>query len=483
MNFVSLSLVSHSMKIYKKLSVSMIILLMISLKISGQTMGEARFDSVYTGYFRINSGGWTAGDATISVPLPDGRVIWLFGDSYTVNVNTTNNTLPCLFQVRNCFMVQDSVNPAVFRTILDTTQTGVNRTTFKLRPNDTSIFWPGHGYVYNDSVYIFQERYKSANLDYEGCYIARLTYPELHQVPMQQVIQVGADHFMGRAVLVDSAENRLYVYGNKLNWIVWEPVLARCDLSNPFLPWEFYTGIGWSAHPTQAQKICNDPVSPGFSVFKRNSKYYLVTQENGYLECGLGRDIYSYVSDNPWGPFTGKTLLYTEESKFNGSYLLTYNAQAHPWNIENDELLVCYNVNDRVDTLAPYICPSQCKDIWTDRLDADTYRPKFIRVPMGLITSDGADRDKIAGGCPEVKMAPQPVGRGDAFKVELNAGKTRVGKIRITDVSGRVILTRVTDLTPANGALHLTAPPQSGIYFLEFTGDSGCGKVVKLVVR
>ena len=96
---------------------------------AGQAAGGSRFDSVWTEYFRRNSGGWTAGDATISVPLPDGRVIWLFGDSYTANVNLTNNTLPCLFQVRNCFMVQDSVDPSVFKTVLDTTMTGIKTAT------------------------------------------------------------------------------------------------------------------------------------------------------------------------------------------------------------------------------------------------------------------------------------------------------------------------------------------------------------------
>jgi len=461
----------------------LIILLMFFFNCNCQPPGTAYFDSLYTGYFQINSGGWTAGDATISVPLPDGRVIWLFGDSYTQAVNISNNTLPCLFQVRNCFMVQDSLNPASFKTILDTTMTGVNMTTFKLRPNDTSLFWPGHGYVYNDTVYVFQERYKSSNLDYEGCYVARLTYPALHQLPMLPMQQAGTDHIFGRAVLVDSAGGWIYIYGNRVNWIVWEPVLARCPIGNPFQPWEFYTGTGWSINPVALQKICSDPVSPGFSVFRHDNKYYLITQENGYLECGLGRNIYSYVSDHPWGPFTGKTLLYTEESKFNDAYLLTYNGQAHPWNIENNELLVSYNVNDRVDTLSPYICPSQCKNIWTDRLDADTYRPKFIRIPMGLITSADSPPDGNVRECLEVRVVPHPVGRDGTLKIEMNAAVPWMGKIRITDVSGRVILARVFDLPQANGTLDLNAPPKGGLYFIEFIGNNGCRKVVKLVVQ
>ena len=399
------------MKIHIYIISYLLILLSSPLLSAGQATGESRFDSVYTEYFRRNSGGWTAGDATISVPLPDGRVIWLFGDSYTVNVNPINNTLPCLFQVRNCFMVQDSIDPSVFKTILDTTMTGVNMTTFKLRPNDTSLFWPGHGYVYNDTVYIFLERYKSSNLTLRRLLYRQTDLPRSPPGCNFAGSVCGTGYYFRPGGLPDTSGNWLYIYGNKVNWIIWEPVLARCDISNPMGPWEFYTGTGWSPDPAQVNKIGNDPVCPGYSVFRRDNQYYLITQENGYLECGLGRDIYSYASPYPWGPFTGKTLLYTEESKFNDDYLLTYNGQAHPWEIENDELLVCYNVNDRVDTLAPYICPSQCKNIWTDRLDADTYRPKFIRVPMGLITSSGGGQGAWSRECLQVKILQHPVSR------------------------------------------------------------------------
>ena len=76
--------------------------ILINLAFTARTQNLSFFDSTFTQYFRRTCCGWTAGDATISVPLPDHRVIWLFGDSYTVPVDTTDNTLPCLFQVRNC---------------------------------------------------------------------------------------------------------------------------------------------------------------------------------------------------------------------------------------------------------------------------------------------------------------------------------------------------------------------------------------------
>lgn len=463
-----------------KHSLLFIFLLGAELFVSAQQ--PAYFDSAWTNYFRRNSGGWTAGDATISVPLPDNRVIWLFGDSYTVNVNITDNTLPCLFQVRNCYMVQDSVDRSLFKTILDTTMTGVNQTTFKIVPNDTTLLWPGHGYVKNDTVFIFMERYHSSTLAYLGCWLVKLKFPDLHQIGIYPVHGNGENVIFGRAVIVDSAAGYLYIYGNKLNWIVQEPVVARCSIANPLLPWEYYTGSGWSSFPNQMQKISTNLVSPGFSAFKYEGKYYIVTQENGYLECGLGREIYSYESLYPWGPFENKKLLYTEESKFNGWYLLTYNAQAHPYFIENNELLICYNVNDRVDTVFPHVCPSECKHIWTDRMDADSYRPKFVRVPMGLITDAGCRMQDERYNNIEVQLGPNPVMQGADFICEIVARKATETEICLSDIYGRPLTRKVIQLQPGQNRIPFRSPGNKGVYLVTASGDGAGLKTAKLIV-
>ncbi|MGE5423820.1 MAG: T9SS type A sorting domain-containing protein [Syntrophothermus sp.] len=427
---------------------------------------QSVFDSTWTNYFRRNFGGWTAGDATLSVKLPDNRVIWLFGDSYTVPVNP-DNTLPCLFQVRNCFMVQDSVDRNFFKTILDTTMTGVNMTTFKLVPNDTALFWPGAGYVRNDTVFIFLERYQSTTLAYLGCYLVKLHFPDLAQIGIYRVNTPIAAIF-GRAVVPDEAAGKLYLYGNKLNWIVWEPVLARCDINNPLSRLEYYTGNGWSVFSSDMQKISDEPVSPGFTVFPYQNRYVLVTQENGYLECGLGREIYSMDAMQPQGPFGSKKLLYTEESTFNNHYLLTYNAQAHPWNIENNELLIGYNVNDRVDTLDPYVCPSECVNIFTDRMDADSYRPKFIRVPMDMIVSA-----EDLPGIFDLTIYPNPVHAGKDLRFSFHTGREEKASVRIFDLSGRIICEKSKQCVSGQNNFSLPAPASPGCYLLELQTRNG----------
>ncbi|MBR9980011.1 MAG: hypothetical protein KFF50_03185, partial [Desulfatitalea sp.] len=36
---------------------------------------------VFNRLFSPGNGGWSGGDGTLSIPLPDGRTVWLFGDS------------------------------------------------------------------------------------------------------------------------------------------------------------------------------------------------------------------------------------------------------------------------------------------------------------------------------------------------------------------------------------------------------------------
>lgn len=169
----------------------------------------------------------------------------------------------------------------------------------------------------------------------------------------------------------------------KPDWIIFRPLVARIPLNmdvSSVSAWEFFNGTGWSSDVSGAVQLMGDPshyVSSSYSVIKLQEKYYMISQDIGFLTCGLGRDINLWESPNPEGPFTNKKLLYTIEDKYRGEYMITYNATAHPEFIKNNELLISYNVNGA--------CTSYCENAFVDRYNADLYRPKFIRVPLHYI--------------------------------------------------------------------------------------------------
>jgi PKD repeat protein len=340
-------------------------------------------DTVFIEYFRRGGPGWVASDATISMPLPGGRSLWLMGDTNLDDYTASDTSMPCLFHVRNSLLVQDASNRNKFITILDSTKTGVDRTPVKLKVNDTTLFWPGHGFVKGDTAYTFWARYHSMKLTLNGMYLAKIYIPSLTNASaIKSLILIPNLNKIefGNAVLVSEDSGYVYIYGHKPYTFINDLYVARFPYNNPGAAWEYYNGSEWVNNVQEAAKIIpNGYVSPSFSVIKIGAKYYCITQEIGFLVCGYGRRIYAYSSDSPAGPFTDRQTIYIIRDKYRGSYLVTYNATAHPEFTENNEILVSYNVNNT--------CPSQCSNAYTDRYNADLYRPKFIRVPLAVLDS------------------------------------------------------------------------------------------------
>jgi hypothetical protein len=344
-------------------------------------------DPVFSEYFRRTSG-WVASDGTISVPLPSGKTLWLMGDSYIDNFNAADTTIPCLFQVRNSILVQNILEPEdEFVTVLDHSQTGVNRTPVKASLNSNAYFWPGHGFAKHDTAIVFWQQYSGANFTHEANYVSKIYTPNLTDA--SSIKQLKPLDFLpdwaefGTAVVVDSASNFIYLYGIKKEWIVYVPLIARIPMNKDVTSeraWEFFNGTAWSSDVDVSKQIMastSDYVSASYSVLKLQGRYYMISQDIGFLTCGYGRDIFSWESDHPEGPFTNKKLLYTIEDKYRSEYMITYNATAHPEFIKNNELLISYNVNGA--------CTPYCEDPFANRYNADLYRPKFIRVPLDYI--------------------------------------------------------------------------------------------------
>jgi hypothetical protein len=444
-------------------------------------------DAEFTEYFRRTSG-WTASDGVISVPLPSGKTIWLMGDSYIDNFNPGDTTIPCLFQVRNSMLVQNILEPSEFVTILDNAQTGVNRTPVKVAANDNTYFWPGHGYAKGDTAIVFWQRYSGANFTHQANFVAKIYTPDFadaSSIKELKQLPIPAELEFGTSVVVDSAQNFIYLYGFKKDWIIFRPLIARYPINQDvFGDWEFFNGSAWVDDATTSAQIMattNDYVSPSFSVIKLQGKYYMISQDIGFLTCGLGRAIYSWESNNPEGPFTNKKLLYTIEDKYRGEYMITYNATAHPEFIRNNELLISYNVNGA--------CTKYCEDPFANRYNADLYRPKFIRVPLDYIDPNlnvpdpifpidppitGVPNENMFG---DMEIYPNPSTNGEfTIYVERFNAQTQL-KVTVTNVYGQKIVER--EVKEVRETIKLSEP---GVYFVDFS-SSVQRRVTKVIVQ
>jgi len=69
-------------------------------------MTAAQVSSMFAAYGDAG-GHWTGGDGTVSVALPDGRVAWLFSDTFLGTVNSDGSRPPTTPMVQNSLVVQD----------------------------------------------------------------------------------------------------------------------------------------------------------------------------------------------------------------------------------------------------------------------------------------------------------------------------------------------------------------------------------------
>jgi len=315
----------------------------------------------YTNLFNLSGGGWTGGDGAYSIPLPDGRILWTFGDSFLGTVNP-DYSRPGSPLYNNIFVVQDGNE-------LTTLAGGTpqNPTAYVLPiGNPNHWYWPGDGTVIGNKLYVFMLRLKSNGsggvfgFEHIGTDMAVFSLPDLQLIEQYPIVRTTKILW---GVSIYEEEGYIYTYGTRVTFGRMA-LAARMAISNPG-ELEFWNGTTWTSN-LDATAYLEGPngtdvhVSNQFSVFKRGSKYHLMTQDDF-----LGTGLKLYTSDSPVGPWLNPINFYNTPET--GGDIWTYNAFAHP-HIEHPTkgMLVTYSVNS-----------FNFGDIFED---ARNYRPRFIWV-------------------------------------------------------------------------------------------------------
>lgn len=330
---------------------------------------EVHVDNEFTKRFELTEDGLTGADGTYSVLLPDGRTVWIFGDSFLGIVTpelTREKTDP--MYIRNCFVLDDGKsletihqgNPDEFKSMLIPPR--VTESKFKITEREY-WYWPGDGWVEDDQLKVFaSEFYQTGDgmWDFEFKTTALFTYslPDFKELSIDTISysNVLGIHY-GHSVC--KTDEYAYVYG----LLERSPHVARIDSNGN---WQFYTGMEWSSSAADSKPMLEMDGSEQFSVFNYKDQYIMIMQAGS-----LSDEIYSYVAKTPFGPWENKTLLYKTPKAYENDQLFTYNALAHPQFTKNDELLISYNTNSF--------------ELGDHFVNAGIYRPRFIRVPFDLI--------------------------------------------------------------------------------------------------
>lgn len=295
-----------------------------------------------------DNSGVTAGDGMYSIALPDGRSIFLMGDSYVGKVtNGKRSTSDHMY--RNTYNVYDNGKTTALYAVNGGTSSaavppGITNEGYKW-------YWPGHGYVIDDTLYIFQTlMYQGAEgawgFMYETTRILEYSLPDL-KLKKDTAIPCHAPenvHY-GMAAINDGDYQYIYAQVDIENgWVpVTEVYVARTTVKDMYRKWEYYNGIGWSessANAVAMTGISDVAVSSQFNVFKLRDKYVLFTSAKNWNS----RKVYTFISDTPHGPWRNRKLIF-ELPELAQKNWYSYNAMAHPQFERNGMILASYCVN------------------------------------------------------------------------------------------------------------------------------------------
>lgn len=332
-------------------------------------------DTVFTNYFKRTTG-WIAGDGAISFPLNNGKSLWTFGDTYIDNYDAATKTVPCLFQVRNAGLSMEIKNPGTQTTYIGN---GSPKSWFQVGTDNHYWFWPGPGYAFKDTAYIFLGRIAStggtgswAFKSVDSLYAAKIKISTMEVVGYAALGSKNGITFNNS--IVQSGDYN-YVYGIKNNGFGNDLFVARFPINNLYADWEYFSGSNWTKDIMSAHKIHSEFTS-SFDVCKVGDKFILLTTQFS-VGCDQGKEIYAYTSTAPFGDFGNKKTVWTVDDTLQGHLPMFYIAAAHPeFDNGKKELLVTYCINGYGT------CVNTCVN---NRMNPDVYRPKAIRIPYTVL--------------------------------------------------------------------------------------------------
>jgi hypothetical protein len=331
----------------------------------------AGFDRLW--HLERNGPGWTGGDATISVRLGDGRVAWLFGDSFIGGVLPDGRRSPASHMVRNAIVVQDG---ACLITAVGGSAQAPIALVQPIAPDEW--YWPeqatAEGHVLH-AVMLRVVRTGPTGWDFAvtGEDVVDLDLSSF-TVTARRPLPTDGTVLWGASIL--QLDDATYVYGIENKPIDARVFLARAGGPTLAGDWEFYSGDrngpSWSREPHDVAPLPaaptdgDDPdqstpltgVSSSISVVSTPPDVMLISQAPVF-----GTAVTLRRAPAPWGPFSAPEVIATAAPP-SIPEAFTYGALLQPELAAGDLQLLSWNVNTFGDVMA----------------DATIYRPRFAAL-------------------------------------------------------------------------------------------------------
>jgi hypothetical protein len=308
--------------------------------------------------------GWITADLPASVDLRDGRVLWLFGDTWTGARAPDGGIAPGARLQHNSALVQtggcvDLVGSA-----------GAGWLTI---PGTDDFWWPAAGVVpggvHGQAVDVFVTRVRRTGpgvFDFAsvGMDVVQLRRTDLAVVGVRPLPH--QERLWATSVVADG--RWLYLFGRDYTAGP-STYLARVRAGDLAGRWQFRSGRRWSRDPGRATPVLTAPPFNNPAVARLHDGRWLAIAKDREFD---GTTVIGWTARAPRGPWraTGPLIAAPTSGRLDE---FTYLAASHPEiNVAGKRLLVSWNLNSRAADL----------DSLTDPVVA-TYGPRFaaIQVP------------------------------------------------------------------------------------------------------
>ncbi|RJP25702.1 MAG: DUF4185 domain-containing protein [Candidatus Abyssobacteria bacterium SURF_5] len=346
--------------------------------------------------------GWTGADGIYSIPLSgveahgsaaETHTIFVFSDTFIGDVGTDGRRLRGTTIVNNtgALLRSGEPEPDKINFIWEEDEEGKAAALFvpntpAAQPGDW--YWLCDGASIGGKIYLFAMRMREGdggafNFAVDG--VALLTFSPDAPDPLSEYTEVDTplfyvpsdgrgDIIFGNAIMPNTVEAEapapdgyVYIYGHQNDPYSKRLVAARVlpEHFDDFSMWRFWDGFAWSPDIGTVAPLAGR-ISSEFSMSPLpDGRFVLVFQFDTLSDYVAIR-----VGSTPIGPFGPIIKIWLCPEPALDPDIYTYNAKAHPHLSRPGELLISYNVN----TL----------DFWDHFAYADIYRPRFIRIRLGL---------------------------------------------------------------------------------------------------
>jgi len=313
---------------------------------------------------------WLGSDDAYSIDLGDGRVLWLFGDSF-IATGRMNHRIQSEM-IRNSVAVQSGYDPSTASMAFYwRTQDGEPRSFF---PEEDEVwFWPGHGIVLEGKLLIFLMAIRSSSegLGFESAGWRTVSVANFEEDPSEWhlrwletpenpfgLVVSGSVIRLGDTICafcVQEPDHTIHL----VRWPVAQAVDE--DLSQP--QWWDGEETGWVAQQDLRQRP-----HPLFSEGQNEFTVHYEPSLDQFLEIqtvGFGQaDLGFRLADAPTGEWSSVERFYRPE-EYQIPKVMIYAAKAHP-HLEGADLVLTYATNSLSFTRLV--------------VNNDLYYPRFLRA-------------------------------------------------------------------------------------------------------